>query len=98
MQNITEVPVLGLIPRIRVRSTDGTIERFAVHLKRKVKRERAPVPLVGLTPTSRKTELSKSAAAIRRALDLDVESRSGIIEAFGQTANEYSSTRAPTGS
>jgi capsular exopolysaccharide synthesis family protein len=84
LQNITEVPVLGLIPRIRVRTTDGAVKRFAVHLKRRVKRERAPVPLVGLTPTSRKTELSKSAAAIRRALDMDVESRSGIIEAFGQ--------------
>jgi tyrosine-protein kinase Etk/Wzc len=84
LQTITEVPVLGLIPRIRVRSTDGAVKRFAVHLKRKVKRERAPVPLVGLTPSSRKSELSKSAAAIRRALDLDVESRSGIIEAFGQ--------------
>lgn len=84
LQTITEVPVLGLIPRIRVRSTDGAVKRFAIHLKRKVKRERAPVPLVGLTPTSRKSELSKSAAAIRKALDLDVESRSGIIEAFGQ--------------
>ncbi len=84
LQTITEVPVLGLIPRIRVRSTDGAFKRFAVHLKRKVKRERAPVPLVGLTPTSRRSELSKSAAAIARALDLDVESRSGIIEAFGQ--------------
>ncbi|MEO6210871.1 MAG: polysaccharide biosynthesis tyrosine autokinase [Gemmatimonadaceae bacterium] len=85
LQTITEVPVLGLIPRIRVRTTDGALKRFAVHLRRKVKRERAPVPLVGLTPTSRRSsELSKSAEAIRRALDLDVESRSGIIEAFGQ--------------
>ena len=84
LQTITEVPVLGLIPRIRVRSTDSAFKRFAVHLKRKVKRERAPVPLVGLTPTRGRSELSKSAAAIARALDLDVESRSGIIEAFGQ--------------
>jgi capsular exopolysaccharide synthesis family protein len=84
LQSITEVPVLGLIPRISVRSKDAAITRFAVHLKRRVKRERAPVPLVGLTPTSRKSELSKSALAIRKALDLDVESRSGIIEAFGQ--------------
>jgi capsular exopolysaccharide synthesis family protein len=84
LQTITEVPVLGLIPRIRVRSTDTALTRFAVHLKRRVKRERAPVPLVGLTPSSRKSELSRSAAAIRKALDTDVESRSGIIEAFGQ--------------
>ena len=84
LQAITEVPVLGLIPRITVRTTDPAVKRLAVHLKRKVKRERAPVPLVGLQPPSRKSELTRSAAAIKRALDLDVESRSGIIEAFGQ--------------
>jgi capsular exopolysaccharide synthesis family protein len=84
LQTIADVPVLGLIPRIRVRSTETAVKRFAVHLKRRVKRERSPVPLVGLTPTGRSAELSKSALAIRRALDLDVESRAGIIEAFGQ--------------
>ncbi|MDQ2768061.1 MAG: polysaccharide biosynthesis tyrosine autokinase [Gemmatimonadota bacterium] len=84
LQTITEVPVLGLIPRIRVRSTDGRMKRFAAHLKRRVKRERTRVPLVGLTPTGRSSELSKSALAIRKALDMDVESRAGIIEAFGQ--------------
>ena len=84
LQTITDVPVLGLIPRIRVRSNDSAVKRFAVHLKRRVKRERSPVPLVGLTPTGRNSELSKSALAIRKALDLDVESRMGIIEAFGQ--------------
>ena len=84
LQTITDVPVLGLIPRIRVRSNDSTVKRLAVHLKRRVKRERSPVPLVGLTPTGRNSELSKSALAIRKALDLDVESRMGIIEAFGQ--------------
>src|SRR5450432_523607 len=84
LQTIADVPVLGLIPRIRVKSTDTAVTRLAVHLKRKVKRERSPVPLVGLTPTGRNSELSKSALAIRKALDLDVESRMGIIEAFGQ--------------
>jgi capsular exopolysaccharide synthesis family protein len=84
LQTITEVPVLGLIPRIRVRSSDGAVTRLAAHLKRRVKRERVRVPLVGLTPTGRSSELSKSALAIRKALDMDVESRSGIIEAFGQ--------------
>ena len=84
LQTITDVPVLGLIPRIRVRSNDSAVKRVAVHLKRRVKRERSPVPLVGLTPTGRNSELSKSALAIRKALDLDVESRMGIIEAFGQ--------------
>jgi capsular exopolysaccharide synthesis family protein len=83
LQTITEVPVLGLIPRIRVRTIQTPVERWMISLKRKVKRERAPVPLVGLNP-GRRSELTKSAAAIRRALDLDVESRSGIIEAFGQ--------------
>jgi capsular exopolysaccharide synthesis family protein len=84
LQTITDVPVLGLIPRIRVRTNDSAMKRFAIHLKRHVKRERSPVPLVGLTPSGRNGELSKSAAAIRKALDLDVESRMGIIEAFGQ--------------
>ena len=36
LQTITDVPVLGLIPRIRVRSNDSTVKRFAVHLKRRV--------------------------------------------------------------
>lgn len=84
LQTITEVPVLGLIPRITVRTMDPAVKRLAIHLKRKVRRERAPVPLVGLQPPSRKSDLSRSAAAIKRALETDVESRSGIIEAFGQ--------------
>ncbi len=84
LQSITEVPVLGLIPRIRVRTNETALTRFAVRVKRRVKRERAPVPLVGLMPGSRKSELSKSAIAIKKALEMDVESRSGIIEAFGQ--------------
>jgi succinoglycan biosynthesis transport protein ExoP len=84
LQTITEVPVLGLIPRITVRSMDPAVKRLAIHLKRKVRRERAPVPLVGLQPPSRKSDLSRSAAAIKRALETDVDSRSGIIEAFGQ--------------
>ena len=71
LQTITEVPVLGLIPRIRVKSTESAVKRLAVHLRRKVKHERAPVPLVGLTPSRSKSELSKSAAAIRRALGQD---------------------------
>ena len=84
LQTITEVPVLGLIPRITVRTMDPAVKRLAIHLRRKVRRERAPVPLVGLQPPSRKSDLSRSAAAIKRALETDVESRSGIIEAFGQ--------------
>jgi capsular exopolysaccharide synthesis family protein len=84
LQTITDVPVLGLIPRITVRTMDPAVKRLAIHLRRRVRRERAPVPLVGLQPPSRKSELSRSAAAIKRALETDVESRSGIIEAFGQ--------------
>jgi polysaccharide biosynthesis transport protein len=84
LQDVTDVPVLGLIPRIRVRSTGHFSTRWMLHVKRKVRREHSPVPLVGLMPPMRKSELTRSAAAIRRALDSDVESRSGIIEAFGQ--------------